>query len=138
MISWCTADYVILAVSAAAGVAGLFVGFSGATAFLAATMASSLAGRLAWMRLADRFATNWTRGLTVFVIALLVFGLVRWLVRKVVNGLLRQPADSLFGFLVASVTGLALATVAVYTVNYLQLAEVGSVLVSEVSDWAGR
>ena len=131
MITWCTADYVIMSVSVIAGIAGLFIGFSGTMAFLAATVVSALAGKLAWAMSADYLATNWTRGLATVIATLLIFGLVRWGVRRIVNGLLRQPADSIFGFLVGAITGIVLSTIVVYLINFAQIAEIQSVFVSE-------
>lgn len=131
MITWCTADYVIMSVSVIAGIAGLFIGFSGTMAFLAATVVSALAGKLAWAMSADYLATNWTRGLATVIASLLIFGLVRWGVRRIVNGLLRQPADSIFGFLVGAITGIVLSTIVVYLINFAQIAEIQSVFVSE-------
>ena len=131
MITWCTADYVIMSVSVVAGILGLFIGFSGTMAFLAATVVSALAGKLAWAMSAEFLATNWTRGLATVIATLLVFGLVRWGVRKIVNGLLRQPADSIFGFLTAAITGIVLSTIVVYLINFAQIAEIQSVFVSE-------
>ena len=131
MICWCTADYVIMSVSVIAGVAGLFIGFSGTMAFLAATVVSAFAGKFAWTMSADWLATNWTRGLATVIAALLVFGLVRWGVRRIVNGLLKQPADSVFGFLVAAITGIVLSAIVVHLINFAQIAEVPSVFVSE-------
>lgn len=131
MITWCTADYVIMSVSVVAGILGLFIGFSGTMAFLAATVVSALAGKLAWAMSADYLATNWTRGLATVILTLLVFGLVRWGVRRIVNGLLKQPADSIFGFLIAAITGIVLSTIVVYLINFAQIAEIQSVFVSE-------
>ena len=131
MICWCTADYVIMSVSVIAGIAGLFIGFSGTMAFCAATIVSALAGKLAWAMSADYLATNWTRGLATVIATLLIFGLVRWGVRRIVNGLLRQPADSIFGFLVGAITGIVLSTIVVYLINFAQIAEIQSVFVSE-------
>ena len=130
-MSLCTADYVILSASGIAGVVGLFIGFSGALAFLAATGVSSLAGKLAWTLGADYFANNWARGLAALVVTILAFGLVRWGVRRTVNGLLRQPADSIFGFLVAAVTGGAITMLAVYLAGHFEICEIESVFVSE-------
>ena len=131
MITWCTADYVIMSVSVVAGILGLFIGFSGTMAFLAATIVSSLAGKVAWAMSAEFLATNWIRGLATVILTLLVFGLVRWGVRRIVNGLLKQPADSIFGFLVGAITGIVLPTIVVYLINFAQIAEIQSVFVSE-------
>ena len=132
-----SADYVILSVAAAAGIAGLFIGFSGALAFLAATSVAALGGRTVWMFGAPYFEAAWTRGLVTLLAALVVFGIVRWAVKRMVNGLLKQPADAVFGFLVASLAGFALAAVAVYLANFFGLAEVGSTIVSEATGFLG-
>ena len=136
-MEWCTADYVILSVAAAAAVAGLFIGFSGAVAFLLATAASSAAGTFAWRFSAGCLASGWSRGLATVVAALLTFGLVRWTAKKIVNGLLRQPADAIFGALTASLTGALLAALGVYLVNFAQLAEVDSAIVREATGLVG-
>ena len=133
MISWCTADYVILTASAIAGVMGLFIGFSGTMAFLAATIVSALAGKVVWALSAGYLATNWSRGLATVLITLLIFGLVRWAVRRIVNGLLKQPADSIFGFLLAAVSGLGVTTLVVYLINFFQILDIPSVFVSEAA-----
>ena len=45
------------------------------------------------------FEHLWVRALAVLAGLLVVFGIVRALVRRFVNGLLAQPADAIFGFL---------------------------------------
>ena len=55
----------------------------------------------------------WGRVVAVLALGLVVFGLVRLVVRKLVAGLLAQPADAIFGFLTGAVTGFALAGLAV-------------------------
>ena len=134
-MNWSFADYVILSTSAVAGVAGLFIGFSGALAFLSATVVSALVGKLAWAFSADFFATNWTRGLVTVIVTLLAFGLVRWAVKRVVNGLLKQPADSIFGLLIAAITGILVSAIAVYLLNFFGLADIRSVFVSEAMNF---
>ena len=132
-MNWASADYVILSMSVIAGVLGLFIGFSGAAAFLAATLVSALSGKGVWLLSARFLETGWTRGLATVIVTLLIFGITRWAVRRIVNGLLKQPADSVFGFLVAAVTGVVLSTLAVYLVGHFGLAEIPSVFVSEAS-----
>lgn len=136
-MAFCTADYVIAAVALLTGVFGLFNGFSGALAFLMASTAGSLAGRVAWTFTDGRFASGWARGLAVLVAALLVFGLVRWCVRKIVSGLIRQPADAVFGFLVAALTGAALSVAAIYAANVSGFLSVESSLVARLQDLSG-
>lgn len=136
-MTFCTADYVIVAVAFLTGVFGLFNGFSGALAFLTASTAGSLAGRVAWTFSDGRFASGWTRGLVVLVAAILVFGIVRWSVRKIVSGLLRQPADAIFGFLVAALTGCALSVAAIYAANVSGFLAIESSLLSRIQDLTG-
>lgn len=132
-MNWSVADYVILSASAIAGVAGLFIGFSGAAAFLAATVIGALSGRVVWSLSANFLETSWTRGLATAVVTLLIFGFSRWAVRRIVNGLLKQPADSCFGFLVSAITGIVLSTLAAYLIGHFHIAEIRSVFVSEIS-----
>jgi len=130
-MTWFFADYVLLSVAAIAGIIGLFMGFSGALAFLAAAVVSALAGRFGWAIVGEYFTTTWSCALATIILVLLVFGLVRWLVRKVVGGLLRQPADAIFGFLTAAVTGFGLGLIAIYLLKFFQLAEIQSTFVTE-------
>ena len=48
------------------------------------------------------------RAALTLVAALVAFGLVRLIVKKMVNGLLAQPADALFGFAIGLAMGLLL------------------------------
>lgn len=130
-MTWYTADYVILSASAIAGAAGLFIGFSGALAFLAATVVGAFSGKLFWAFSAEFLVENWSRGLATLVFTIVAFGLIRWVVRKFVNGLLKQPADSIFGFLVAAAAGLIISFVAIYSLNYFNIAQVQSTIVTE-------
>ena len=98
-------DYGILAMTAAGAVIGLFIGVSGALAFLAGAVAASVAGCFAWPLSADFISHVWLRGIAVGVVSLLAFGIVRWLVKKVVHGLVAQPGDALLGSLLAALTG---------------------------------
>lgn len=125
-----TADIVILAGTAVFALFGLFWGFSGALAFLAGSVMGALGGRLAWTAAMEYGQTGWSRALVALVAAILVFGIVRWAVKKIVGGLLRQPADAVFGFLVSGVTGLFLALAAVYAVNLTGFFDVQSRLVT--------
>lgn len=100
-------DYAVLAVATGAAVVGLFVGFSGALAFLAGLFASVLFGFWAWPVSEGLIVSPWARGLAVGVASLLVFGLVRWLVRRFVHGLVAQPGDALLGMILSALTGLA-------------------------------
>ena len=131
------ADYVIVAATLAAAILGAFIGFSGSLAFLGGTTVGLLAGKVAWIWSAGRLDAAWMRALAVLAVALVVFGLVRWAVRKIVSGLLHQPADALFGLLVAAFTGFAIAAAAVFGINYSGLAQVESTLVGQVVGFVG-
>ena len=51
---------------------------------------------------------------------LLVFGLVRIVVKKLVNGLLSQPSDALFGMLTGAVFGLLILVAWAYSGFHLE------------------
>lgn len=126
------ADYVILGATAVAAVLGLLGGFSGALAFLAGTVGAAVTGRLVWYASLDWFDAAWARALTALALALVAFGLARKIVRCVVHGILAQPGDAIFGFLVAAASGLALALTAAHLLVLSNLWPVKSVLL----DWA--
>jgi len=131
------ADYAILVTSGVAGVWGLFSGFSGALAFLAGTVAGVVAGRCGWALSPNWFSSSWGQALASLAVGLVAFGLARVLVRKVVHGILAQPGDAIFGSMVASVAGFALAVGAVFLAGYADLADWPSSLVDLVTGWAG-
>lgn len=99
------AEYVILAATLGAAVAGLFVGFSGSLAFLAGSLAASATARFGWTMAAEHIPNVWARGVAISVAALLAFGIIRWIVKKMVHGLVAQPGDAIFGALVAGAVG---------------------------------
>lgn len=103
------ADYVLAALVTVLSVTGLFRGFSGTLAFVLAAVAAGAAGALVWSSSEDFLTEIWMRYAVVLVSSLLAFGIVRVIVRKLVNGLLAQPGDAIFGFL----AGLALGAGAV-------------------------
>ena len=131
------ADYVILGAAAVAAVFGLFSGFSGALAFLAGTVGASLAGRLAWAASVGWFDAAWARALASLALALLAFGLVRKVVRCVVHGILAQPGDAIFGFVVAAAGGLALALAGAYLLDLSGVWPVESTLLAQASAMLG-
>lgn len=114
-----TPDYAVLALTLGGAVIGLFIGFSGALAFLCGSVAAAAAGSFAFPLLADEVANPWARGLAVGVGMLLVFGVVRYLVRKFVHGLVAQPGDAIFGSLVSALTGAACSLGVVWLVGTL-------------------
>ena len=109
-MSFQPADYVFCGLVAVLTVMGLFRGLSGALAFVAAGAASAASAAFGWPLSARWFEAAWMRGAVVFVAALVIFGLVRIIVKKMVNGLLAQPSDAFFGLAVGFLAGvLALA-----------------------------
>lgn len=110
MTEFLPADYVLMALAVASAVLGLFRGFSGMLAFCIATGAAGIAGSIGWRISEPVFEHLWMRALAVLAGLLVVFGIVRALVRRLVNGLLAQPADALFGF-VAGIFLVALVVV---------------------------
>ena len=100
-----TADYVLCGLTLEMAVTGLFRGFSGTVAFALASAAAAAAGSFAWSWSAGVTDVAWQRGAGVMVAALLAFGLVRLIVKKLVNGLLSQPSDAIFGALVGVALG---------------------------------
>ena len=93
------ADYAIVAVAAVMAVLGLFRGLSGTVAFAAATAAAVFAASFGWAYSAGLTTVFWQRAGGVLLGALLVFAVVRMVVRKLVNGMLAQPSDAIFGML---------------------------------------
>ena len=90
-------------------------------------------GTFGWRYSAAYLAVGWQRAGAVLVATLLAFGLVRVLVRKLVNGALAQPSDALFGCLVGLATGAAV----VVAWGYLGLGLEYSALASEVARHVG-
>ena len=114
------ADYVLLGLMALPAVMGLFRGFSGTIAFFAAGISSVLAWSLVWHLSAGWSNEVWLRGLETFLVVLLVFGLVRIIVKKLVNGLLSQPSDALVGMLTVAVFGLLILVAWAYSGFHLE------------------
>lgn len=101
-----TADWVLAALTAFFAMMGLFRGFSGTIAFVLACAAAAFSVLPGWTLTALASDSLWMRRAICFVGVLLVFGIVRWLVKKLVNGILSQPSDAIFGFLLGVATGI--------------------------------
>lgn len=106
-------EYAILAATLAAAVLGLFIGFSGSLAFLAGSVAASVTARLGWVASLGFLPNAWSRGVAVAAASILSFGIVRWIVRKMVHGLVAQPGDAIFGAIAAGAVGFCLSSGAV-------------------------
>lgn len=99
------ADYVLCGLTLAMAVTGLFRGFSGTVAFALASAVAAAAGSFGWTWSATVTDVAWQRAAGVMVATLLTFGLVRLVVKKLVNGLLSQPSDAVFGAFVGAALG---------------------------------
>ena len=126
-----SSDYVILGVSLAAAILGIFGGFSGALAFLAGVCAAVGALRFGWDFLAEHIMTPWLLVAAALVVALIAFGVVRLIVKKSVKNLLAQPADAIFGALTAAIAAFAAALAAAYALETVLEIPVGSRLLQE-------
>lgn len=138
MIQFQTADYVIGIATLAAAILGLFGGFSGALAFCAGLVAAAIAGKAGHSFIAAFFSAEWAVIVATLVASILAFGLARLLVKRIVKGLLAQPADAIFGSLVAAVTGAAGSILTVFAANHLLNAGIVSAvgpLVFELLPW---
>ena len=93
------ADYAICAAMLVSAVLGAIRGLSGVVAFAAATVAAVFAASFGWPYSETLTGVVWQRAVGVGLATLLVFGIVRAIARKFVNGMLAQPADAIFGFL---------------------------------------
>ena len=93
------ADYAICAATLVSAVLGAIRGLSDVVAFAAATAAAVFAASFGWPYSETLTCVVWQRAVGVGLATLLVFGIVRAISRKFVNGMLAQPADAIFGFL---------------------------------------
>lgn len=130
-------DYVILAVAVGSAVLGLFIGFSGALAFLAGLAVAGIVGRLGWALSADFLDARWARALATLVVTLLGFGIARVIVRKCVHGLLAQPADAILGSLTALVSGAAVSLAIAWLLTHFGILSFDSRLLGEVTSLVG-
>lgn len=133
-------DYAILAMTVGGAVIGLFIGVSGALAFLAGAVAAGAAGCFAWPLSADFINAVWLRGIAVGVASLLVFGIVRWLVKKFVHGLVAQPGDALLGSFLSALTGAVVSLGVVWGLGYFfpDSPELASVFLERVLVLVGK
>lgn len=129
------ADYVWAGATLVLAVLGLFRGFSGTLAFFLAGLAAAFAGTFGWQHAAEVAAIAepmWLRAGVVLTGTLLVFGLVRLLVKKTVNGLLAQPTDALFGFAVGAAIGIALLVAWAYSGLALEYSSLATLVAERI------
>ena len=101
-------------------VLGLFRGFSGTLGFVLGVIAAAFVGSFGWAYSLSFTEVMWQRGAGVLVAALLAFGLVRLIVKRLVNGLLAQPSDAIFGFLIGAALGVLILVAWAYSGAYLE------------------
>ena len=125
-------DYIILTASLGSGLVGLFTGFSGSLALLLASLGGGAVAKFGWDYAVKYLSEPGQRGLAVMVAILVVFGLIRALVRKLVAGVLDQPADAIFGFVVAAAFGCVISggIMLVLGPNYLKCVDGPSTILS--------
>ena len=114
------ADYAICGITIVMAVLGLFRGFSGTLGFVLGAVAAAFAASFGWVHSASFTDVAWQRGAGVLAVTLLVFGIVRLIVKKLVNGLLAQPSDAIFGFLVGAALGVLILVAWAYSGAYLE------------------
>ena len=84
---------------------GLFRGVSGTLAFFVAAACAVATASFGWPFSESLTPVLWQRGAGTLVVTLLSFGIVRCIVRKLVNGLLAQPTDAILGCLLGAAMG---------------------------------
>ena len=134
MIELLPGDYVIGGLAVIMAVTGLFRGFSGTLGFAVASAAAAFAGSFGWGYSATLTDVTWQRAAGVLAASLLVFGLVRMIVKKLVNGLLAQPTDALLGAAIGALLGGLLLVAWAYSGIYLEYSN----LAREVATYVGR
>ena len=127
------ADYALCTVTLVAAVMGMFRGFSGTLAFALATAAASLAATLGWSLSPALTDSTWQRVSGVVMATVVTFGIVRLVVKKLVNKLLTQPSDAIFGGLVGAGLGVAAVVAWAYSGFFPEY----SVLVRTVASYIG-
>ena len=114
------ADYVLCGLAIAMAVLGLFRGFSGTLGFVLGAIAAAFTASFGWAYSESFTTVAWQHGAGVLVATLLAFGLVRMIVKKLVNGLLAQPSDAVFGLLIGAALGVLLLVAWAYSGAYLE------------------
>ena len=114
------ADYALCGITIVMAVLGLFRGFSGTLGFALGAVAAAFAASFGWAYSASFTDVAWQRGVGVLMATLLAFGIVRLIVKKLVNGLLAQPSDAVFGFLVGAALGVLILAVWAYSGVHLE------------------
>ena len=114
------ADYALCGITVVMAVLGLFRGFSGTLGFVLGAIAAAFVASFGWTYSASLTDVMWQRGAGVLVATLLAFGLVRLIVKRLVNGLLAQPSDAIFGFLIGAALGVLILIAWAFSGAYLE------------------
>ena len=114
------ADYALCGITIMMAVLGLFRGFSGTLGFAVGAVAAAFAASFGWAYSESLAQVAWQRAAGTLVAALLAFGIVRLIVKKLVNGLLAQPSDAIFGFLIGAALGVLILAAWAYSGAYLE------------------
>ena len=126
------ADYALCGITVVMAALGLFRGFSGTLGFALGTVAAAFAGSFGWAYSASLTAAGWQRAAGVLVASLLAFGIVRLVVKKLVNGLLAQPSDAIFGLLTGAALGVLMLAAWACSGAYLEYSTLASLVASYV------
>ena len=126
------ADYVLCGITVVMAVLGLFRGFSGTLGFVLGAVAAAFAASFGWAYSASFTDVAWQRGAGVLVATLLTFGIVRLIVKKLVNGLLAQPSDAIFGFLIGAALGVLILLAWAYSGAFLEYSSLAQQVASYV------
>ena len=123
-------DYILLALSCFFVLLGVVRGASGIFSFLVGIIFSGAAVIFFWPTLESLIAQQPVRYLVACVGALLFFGGVRVIVRKVLNDILDQPADMIFGL----AAGVVIAVLMFYIAVNIETARDNSFVVHEMHE----
>jgi uncharacterized membrane protein required for colicin V production len=126
------ADYILCVLTLTAAVMGLFRGFSGTLAVFAALAVGGTAATFTWAFSAEFTPEVWLRAAMTLVAALLAFGIVRLVVKKLVNGLLAQPTDAIFGMLAGAAAGALLAVGWAWSGMFLEYSTIASAVATVI------
>lgn len=128
-----TLDYVIAGCAALLCAIGVVRGFSGFLAFLTASAATAAATAWLWPMSGAVLHETWMRVAAFAAGGVVVFGIVRIAVKKVVNGLLAQPVDSIAGLAAAIVC----SALAIFAASRFGIVTERSTIAREVAIRAG-
>ncbi len=120
------ADWALVAFTVLCAFVGLFRGFSGTLGFAVASAAATFSVTPCWDLTEFVTAALWPRRILCFIAILLVFGVVRLVVKKLVRGLLAQPSDAIFGFILGVLVGVGAVFVWAMTGLYTEFSTIAT------------